>query len=1211
MSSLHTGQTLAHYRILEKIGQGAMGEVYKAEDLKLGRQVAIKLLPPGGPTDEKARQRFLREARSASALNHPNIITIHAIEESDGLDFIVSEYIGGESLRGRLDRGPLDLLQVLDLGSQVCEALAAAHNINLIHRDIKPANILIGPRGQVKVLDFGLAKIVQTLPSEIDKEAATMVADLTDAGQVVGTISYMSPEQTRGEPLDPRTDIYSLGVVLYEAATGRLPFTGASLLSIMHSIATVNPTPPSAVRPGLPLEFDLIVERALAKDRERRYSSPSELAESLRVLRGVSTDSLAGFALGVEATQAEAEPEEFVGREPEIRKLAGLLQQTIGGSGRVVFITGEPGIGKSSLSDEFMRRARQQYPGLLVSRGRCVEQYGTGEAYLPFLDAVGALLAGPGRERVAAILRTYAPTWCLQLPAAFVSTGSLESLQRETIGATKERMLREMGDALGTLAANNPLVILLEDIHWADPSSIDLLRHLCQRVGTQRLLVIGTFRPEDVERSGHPLKSYKLEMQSHKLCEEIALGSLSYEHVASYLDLRFSPNDFPRELPALIQRKTEGHPLFATSLVQFLSERGDIAKANEHWTLMRPISEMDLEMPESVRSMIRKKIEALAEQDRRALQYASIEGEEFTSTVLARLLGMDELDLEEQLDRLDKITRLIETREEEELPDGALATRYRFAHALYQNVLYGDLVSKRRILLHRQAGEELLQHYGKQAPRIAAQLAMHFERGRDFERATEYLVQAGDNAAQLYANDEAEKHYSRALELVEKLAAEDQTKKKLTVFQKRGGVNLALSRFNEAVEDYGSMLQQAQAMHDPAMESAALNALTLTLFYAHRLTEMAERAEEALAVAERAQSESLRVETMQLIGLKHLCYGELAEAQATLDEAIQIARSIDHQPVLVSGLGWRGLLHFFQTEYETAEKVLVEANRLAAAMRDGFLVLLSLFALGLTRGNLGRISEALKTLNVGINMAQRNGDRFWYPRLPNCMGWIHRELQDFEHAVQYDQQGLEVGREHHVLEAEANSLINLGIDFDHTGKSEETLLRFHEAESIFERDAWFRWRYNIRLQAGTCEHWLAQGDLAQAREYANRLLDVATHYEARKYMAVAHKLLAEITMACDDRAEAEAELNIALEVLREYPAPLVAWKTHAALGRLRSQLGDTSSAREAFSHAAAIVKSIADNTDDDTLRQTFLNSAAVKEVLDGAEESADRGTTAN
>src|SRR5947208_2063406 len=339
------------------------------------------------------------------------------------------------------------------------------------------------------------------------------------------------------------------------------------------------------------------------------------------------------------------------------------------------------------------------------------------------------------------------------------------------------------------------------------------------------------------------------------------------------------------------------------------------------------------------------------------------------------------------------------------------------------------------------------------------------------------------------------------------------------------------------------MLQQAQTMHDPAMESAALNALTLTLFYAHRLTEMAERAEEALAVAERAQSESLRVETMQLIGLKHICYGELAEAQATLDEAIQIARSIDHQPVLVSGLGWRGLLHFFQTEYETAEKVLVEANRLAAAMRDGFLVLLSPFVLGLTRGNLGRISEALATLNEGINMAQRNGDRFWYPRLPNCIGWIHRELQDFNHALQYDQQGLQVGREHHVLEAEANSLINLGIDYDHTGQSNETLSTFREAESIFERDAWFRWRYNIRLQAGTCEHWLTRRDLDQANEYAGKLLDIATHYQARKYIAVAHKLIAEIAIARGDSSTAEKELHAALDLLGQHTAPLVAWKT--------------------------------------------------------------------
>ncbi len=291
MSSFQPGQTLLHYRVVGKIGQGGMGEVYRAEDLKLGRHVAIKVLPPGTTPDDKTRQRFLREARSASALNHPNIVTIHSIEEIDNIDFIVMEYIEGDSIRARIQSGPLELTQVLDLGAQVADALAAAHDINLIHRDIKAANILITMRGQAKVLDFGLAKIVQRLPSEIDKEASTMVADLTDKGQIIGTVSYMSPEQTRGEPLDARSDIFSLGVVLYEAVTGTLPFSGPSMLSLLHNIATANPPPPSITKRDLPLEFDLIIARALAKDTQRRYPSAAELAEALRALRSATTAS--------------------------------------------------------------------------------------------------------------------------------------------------------------------------------------------------------------------------------------------------------------------------------------------------------------------------------------------------------------------------------------------------------------------------------------------------------------------------------------------------------------------------------------------------------------------------------------------------------------------------------------------------------------------------------------------------------------------------------------------------------------------------------------------------------------------------------------------------------------------------------------------------------------------------------------------------------
>src|SRR6266404_1476512 len=1197
MSSPGPQQRLLHYRLLEKIGSGGMGEVYKAEDTKLGRTVAIKLLSATINDNVTAKRRFLKEAQAASALNHPNIITIHAIEETERLDFIVMEYIEGQTLKELIERdGALALSQLLDIGIQVADALDAAHEIGLVHRDVKSANILVNSRGQAKVLDFGLAKIVRTLADGVDNEAPTLM-NLTDEGTVLGTAFYMSPEQTRGEVLDARSDIFSLGCVLYEAATRSLPFTGPSMLATMHAIATTDPLSPSRVRPELPREFDLIVERALAKDKERRYSSASEIAQALRNLRATLSGQWSGAPIVFDKDVIDAPSFSFVGRGPELEKLEGYLQQAIDGTGHLVFITGEPGIGKTSLSDEFLRRARSRYPGMLISRGRCVEQYGTGEAYLPFLDAVGALLDGPGRERLASVMRTYAPTWCTQLPAAFASSGALERLQQETIGATKDRMMREMGDALSTFATITPVVLLLEDLHWADPSSVDLLRHLCQRITNQRLLIAGTFRPEDIERTNHPLKSYKAEMHSHHLCEEVALSSLARDQIAEYLNATFTPNDFPPEFASLIHDKTEGHPLFATNLLQYLSERGDIARVDARWSLIRPLAEMDLEAPESVRSMIGKKIDALEEDERRTLQYASVEGTEFLSTVVASLLGVDEVDLEERLAHLEKTHRLIETRGEEELPDGSLATRYRFSHALYQNFLYGDLVNKRRTMLHQRAGEQLVRHYGKRAPQIATQLARHFELGRDFARAIEHLIQAGDNATKLYANAEAAEHYTHALGLVEKLSAEARAEMLVTLYQKRGAVNMALSRFPESVDDYTKMLKHQDALGSPEKQSAALNALALTLFFSHRLEEMQERTTEAMAAAKRAGSEELRLQTMALMGLKHLCYGELAEGKTILDDLIQTSRTINYTPTLAAGLVWRGCLYFFQTEYERAIEIETEARRLASELRDGFLLLTSMFFLGLSRGNLGRMSEALKTLTEAIDMARRNGDLFWYPRMPNCIGWIHRELQDFEGALKHDQAGVELAREHRVLEAEANSLINLGIDYAQEGDPAKTVSAFDEVHDIFSRDAWFRWRYNIRLQAAAAEHWMHQGDLSKAREFSQRLLDTASRYEAHKYIGVAHKLMAQVEIARGDTAEAQKQFAATLEELREYPAPLVAWKTYAELGRLKLQLGDAPSAHEAFAQAARIINSIAANISDESLRTSFMDSPAVKEVV--------------
>jgi tetratricopeptide (TPR) repeat protein len=402
------------------------------------------------------------------------------------------------------------------------------------------------------------------------------------------------------------------------------------------------------------------------------------------------------------------------------------------------------------------------------------------------------------------------------------------------------------------------------------------------------------------------------------------------------------------------------------------------------------------------------------------------------------------------------------------------------------------------------------------------------------------------------------------------------------------------------VTDFDRLLELARALGDPERESAALHALAALFFYSHRLGEMVARAEEAIRIAERAGSPVLRAQAMLFIVLKHFGDGELTALKPILEEIIQTARATHHKPLLCAGLAHRGALHSFQSEYELAEPVLTEALALARELRDSFTLLISLFQLGIVQGNRGRFSDALATFHEAVAVARRNGDRFFLPRFPNCIGWLYCELQDFEQALKWDQQSLEIARECDVAEAEANSLINLGSDFAHMGEDRKTMPAFREVEACFQRDAWSRWRYNLRLQAGTSEYWLSQGDPEQAQEHANRLLEEAGSREVRKYIATAYKLLAEAAMARGDLADAEVKLAAALDLLHRYPAPLVAWRTYVALGRLRRRTGDGEAARGAFAPAAAIVGEIAANVREDELRATFLNSTAVREVFEGA-----------
>src|SRR5437899_6998861 len=280
------GQTIDHYKISESIGTGGMGEVYLATDVTAGRQAALKLLPMRFTGDAERLKRFQQEARAVVALNHPNILTVYEIGEDHSIHYIASELIEGETLRQRLTRGRMQLSEAVDIAIQVASALAAAHARGIVHRDIKPENIMLRPDGYVKVLDFGIAKLAESAFAEATADGAgSMTLAETNLGSILGTVRYMSPEQARGAPIDKGTDIWSLGVVLYEMVTGHAPFAGDTPGETMSSILEVEPPPLTSYVAHTPAELQQIISKTLRKEREERYQSAHELLEALQSLR--------------------------------------------------------------------------------------------------------------------------------------------------------------------------------------------------------------------------------------------------------------------------------------------------------------------------------------------------------------------------------------------------------------------------------------------------------------------------------------------------------------------------------------------------------------------------------------------------------------------------------------------------------------------------------------------------------------------------------------------------------------------------------------------------------------------------------------------------------------------------------------------------------------------------------------------------------------
>jgi predicted ATPase len=1124
--TIEAGTQLGPYEILSPLGAGGMGEVYRACDTRLNREVAIKFLPSSFANDPDRLMRFEQEARATSALNHPNIVTIHELGDINAGRFIVMELVDGRTLRELIDEGiSLDALQ--QLGSQMAKALGAAHSAGITHRDMKPENIMVRDDGYVKVLDFGLARLV---PTAMDQEAATL--QYTQPGSLVGSIRYMSPEQARGESVSHPSDIFSLGMIFYEMATGRHPFATDSILGTLNAITGLAPVTPSRLNPEIPSAIEILILGMLDKDaRLRPRAAEVEMALA----------EIGGQAVSGQSRSPVLRPRtrHTVGREKAHAELREAFASAFAGKGLLVCVPGEPGMGKTTLVEDFLSDLRAGNEPCIISRGRCSERLAGTEAYLPWLEALDGLLRGAdGQSRISALSSEFvqttkrvAPTWYAQAMPLQPDDSSVERVLAER-AVSQERMKREFGALLEEVSERRPLVLFFDDLHWADVSTIDLLAYLASKFDSIRVLIIATYRQSDMLLAKHPFLQVKPNLQARGTCREIELGFLSSSEIEKYLALEFPEHRFPAELPALIHSKTEGNPLFMADLVRYLRDREVIAQKNGEWVLAQSLPSIERDLPESVRGMIERKIAQLSEEDRRLLVAASVQGYEFDSAIAAKALELDPADVEERLETLERVHALVKFVSETEFPERVLTLRYRFVHVLYQNALYASLRPTRRAQLSKTVAEALLGCYGTQSATAASELALLFEAARDWSRATEFYFLAADNALQIFATHEAGALAQRGLEMLASMPDTDVRARQELKLQNLLGQSLMVTK-GFAVPEVEHAALRARELSLQLNDIVQLFRAEFSLAIVHVVRAEYKRAREhgdgCLRLAEKSRAEAMLMQAHWVIGLSELYLGEFADARDHFEQTIAIYDSAVIDPAFamygaVLSRAHLSRMLLFLGYPDQSKRLMTEAIDRAERVRYPVAVANTLTLAAYLEAFHRRPKEALERAAAVAWQADEHGLPYYAAVATLMRGWALAMQDQEEEGIALIRQGLESSLAIGTRQQHGYFLALLAEALNQAGRVEEGLDALEEAmevaqqtnEPFYEAEL-YRLRGDALVKAGAVSP-------SEAESCFHRAIEIAKQQKAKSFELRAVMSLARLWRQQDKREEASAVL---------------------------------------------------------------------------------------
>ncbi len=910
------------YEIVSELGRGGMGVVYLARDPRLNREVAVKILPTALLTPA-TEERFQREAELVAQMDHPAIVPIFDIGQHEGSFYFLMPVVRGTNLRQFLRERARSLGDIIEIVTQVADALDYSHGRGIVHRDIKPENIMVTQEEgnlRARVMDFGLAK-------------AASENRLTKTGTLVGTVLYLSPEQVTARDLDGRSDIYSLGTVLYEALAGEPPFTGEPQ-AILYRVVHENPRPIRSLGADIPEELEDIVAKALAKDKTRRHQTGAELGDALRRLSAKlqESDRNRSVILSTVMTAQHVRPQQaqFVGREKEFAELQRRLNGAIDGECQFAVIGGDAGIGKSRLLEELENLAKARR--IRVLHGRFLEQDRT-FSYQGFCEVIQEHFrskdpASSGEHADFSDLAT-------ELVALFpvlseigelrAAAGSDAAGPREPRKADDRTYIYELlARALGRIAGGKPLVLVFENLHGAE-MSLDALQYVVRRLGPTPTLITGTYRQSEIDKR-HPLMKMLDFFSDDRRFTSMILGPFSPSEHRVFVEAMVGGGAVSNDLIKRLFDATEANPFFTKELIRSLVESGGISRDDRgSWALSGEMAISSDALPATIQQAVEKRVERLPESARDLLAVASVLGKTFEFRDLETLSESKD-EVEDVIERLI-VDGIIEEERE------SRGDRLTFSSGIVRDVLYNALSRRKRKSLHRRYAEQLEKRFEGRLDRIYPQLVHHFSEGDVPEKTISYGMIAARRSLEAFSPEPTIEVIKSVLdfledeELSDPLVEGDARMILVSAQRMLGNIDVALREAESAARAY------RKAKSDAGVARADLAAAE-TAWEGRRVEETRKWLDPGIAAARLSGEIELLSQLLSLSATVANLRGDYDSAKASLDEVDRLEGA--HEKPVEEALPRGGRLIVALANptraTEPAERAIVEETEITASV---------------------------------------------------------------------------------------------------------------------------------------------------------------------------------------------------------------------------------------------------------------------------------------